>query len=247
MLASAASWRCERILGYHAAMRRYLVSILCNLCLVACSDLTSTTPELANVGGQVTDSVTQKPIANALVAIYPGTTTAAWTTTQAGDPNYQYSTITDDTGTFGLSLPAGSYAVWVFAPGYHCGEFVATDATVATLVPDASTDVLPTVGDANFNTPRAIPTKPVTFSAQLQAANPKDPLSHQIFLMHPGTSLLISLDAPGPATDANTWPDGTWSTQFKAPTTVGDLNMTLVAATEGCLCTFLSRTLTIAR
>ena len=229
-------------------MRRWMLTSLFVLHLTGCGLDATTTAGLSTLGGLVTDVGTQKPISEALVAIYAGAPSASMTATQAGDPNYVYSTTTDNTGAFTLDLDPGDYTVWVFAPGYRCATSIGLGSiTNVALTPMTSSDAPPTISQAAFSPVRAIPTSPVSFTAEVSANDPNDPLSHRAFVMNPGTSFLIPLDAPGPATDGNRWPNGVWTRQFDAPTTVGDFNMRLVVATENCACAFGTIDLTVAR
>ena len=229
-------------------MRHWMLTSLFALHLVACDLDATSTGGLNTIGGLVTDIGTQQPISGALVAIYTGSPPAATTLSQTGDPNYMYSTATDETGAFSLALDPGSYTVWVFAPGYRCGTSIGLGSvTNVALTPMTSSDAPPTITNAAFSPVRAIPTYPVTFTSQVSANDPNDPLSHQAFVMNPGTSLLIPLDAPGPAVDGNRWPNGAWTRQFDAPTTTGDFNMRMVVATENCACAFATVGLAVAR
>lgn len=223
--------------------RALLATLVASFCAACGANPKVTT---ATLGGTVVDGQTNQPLANALVAVYVGTVGQSATLTQAGDPNYAYGLATDTRGQFEGIVQAGTYAVRVFAKGYHCGEAAGSGAIRVALTPNAASDVAPTIGTSSFMPSQVVPTRPSVLTAALSRSSDADWLSHQVFLFEPLTRLMYSLTAPGAATDSG-WPDGNWSVQIKAPSTLGPQDYTLVAASQQCVVAFATTRLTVAR
>ena len=96
-------------------------------------------------------------------------------------------------------------------------------------------DQRPVLSDFKATATAVAPGQEITFSVTVRAATPKDPLSEEVLLVEPTTSVARALDPPSRGVEGKAYPDGVWSTKLAAPTTPGTFTYHVGATTEGCI------------
>ena len=156
-----------------------------------------------------------------------------------GHPNYRFGTIAKDDGTYEVEVPRGAAGLHTFLPGYRYGFMPVGDTgqpngalKVEPLLP---ADQRPSLTDFKVSTITANVGQEITFSVTARAATPKDPLSEEVLLVEPTTSVARALDPPSRGVQGKAYPDGVWSTKVAAPMMPGMYTYHVGVTTEGCI------------
>src|SRR5262249_21317033 len=96
------------------------------------------------------------------------------------------------------------------------------------------TQAKPTVTNAGFVESTVDLGDRVTFTAQVQAGGPNDPLSDEILLVEPTPSWSVELNPPSAGKPDN-FPDGLWRRSFISPLKTGTYTYYFSATTAGCV------------
>ena len=189
--------------------------------------------------GRVVDGKTGAPLKGSLVFVELCGLYTENPDPSKGHPNYRFGTIVGDDGKFTVDVPKGAAGIHTFLPGYRYG-FMPIDDTGASglelkVEPLLPADQRPVLSDFKATATAVAPGQEITFSVTVRAATPKDPLSEEVLLVEPTTSVARALDPPSRGVEGKAYPDGVWSTKLAAPTTPGTFTYHVGATTEGCI------------
>jgi hypothetical protein len=175
-------------------------------------------------------------VVDALTVLQTGGLAAVALDPSKGNPAYRLSAPVDSTGTYTATVSCGHYGVRAYAPGFHCaaGDALAGLPLTLGLTMNAATDKLPSLDAVAASPSSAVRGSKVTFSANIVAGDPQDPLSDQVFLINTVRGLVHPLDPPSPGV-GGAFPNGHWSKQVTVPSEPGVYRYALVAATQKCL------------
>lgn len=196
-------------------------------------------PRTAFKGRVVDGKNNDKPLAGSLVFVELCGLYTENPDPSKGHPNYRFGTIVNDDGTFTVDVPKGAAGIHTFLPGYRYGFMPIEDTGAAGLVlrvePLLPADQRPVVSDFKVTATSVAPGQEITFSVNVRAATPKDPLSEEVLLVEKTTSVARALDPPSRGVEGKAYPDGVWSTKLAAPTMPGTFTYHVGATTEGCI------------
>jgi hypothetical protein len=155
-------------------------------------------------------------------------------------PYYVFGAYSALDGGFTVDVKQGMLGFHAFATGFYYAHATldtaqGTDVTIKMepLPPGAAK---PTVTNAGFGLDggTVAPDAQVTFSAEVRAGAPTDPLSDELLLVEPLRSWALELDPPAVG-KKDDFPDGTWKRTFNAPATPGTYTYYFSATTGGCV------------
>lgn len=193
----------------------------------------------AQFRGRVVDGKTGAPLAGSLVFVELCGLYTENPDPSKGHPNYRFGTIVGDDGYFDVDVPRGSAGIHTFLPGYRYGSSPIEDTGAPNLElqvePLLPADQRPTLTDLEATPLEAAPGQEITFSVSVRAATPEDPLSEEVLLLEPTSSVARALDPPSAGVPGKGFPDGVWSTKLAAPTTPGVYTYHVGATTERCI------------
>lgn len=188
--------------------------------------------------GRVVDGKTGAPLKGSLVFVELCGLYTDNPDPSKGHPNYRFGTIVGDDGKFMVEVPRGTAGIHTFLPGYRYGFSPIEDTgsplelEVEPLLP---ADRRPTLTDFKATPATPAPGQEITFAVTVRAATPKDPLSEEVLLLEPTTSVARALDPPSRGIPGKMYPDGLWSTKLAAPSAPGTYTYHVGATTEGCV------------
>ncbi len=197
---------------------------------------------LAPLRGKVVDSNTSAPLGGSLVFVELCDLYSDNPDKAQAHPNYRYGAIADANGDFEVSVPRGTVGLHTFLPGYRYGSLRVADSTAAGLVvrtaPLLPADPRPKV--ANFVASRATvaPGEDISFRVDVTASSPKDPVSEEVLLVEPTTSMARAFNPPFRRTNdafASGFPSGQWTARVPAPKTAGTYRYVFGMTSENCI------------
>ncbi len=178
-----------------------------------------------------------KPLANTAIAAEYGGLYLSYCDMAKASPYYVFGALTDATGHFELDARAGMLGFHSFATGYLYSRALldtatGLDVTIA-MEPLRPLQPKPMVTNAAFDKTTVAASGPVTFSAEVRAADPTEPLSDEVLLVEPTRGWSAELDPPrvGKKDD---FPNGTWRRTFNAPDKAGTYTYYFSATTATC-------------
>jgi hypothetical protein len=196
--------------------------------------------ELVEVRGQVVDAKTNAPVANAdvhveLCGIYTGNPDSS-----KGHPNYRGGARTNANGEYSFLAPKGPFGLHVFQSGYRYGPLLIPEGghTVAQNVrmePQLPFDKVPTVTKFAASSSTVRPGARFTLSASVNASSAKDPLSEEVLVLEPVSSLGRAMNPPRRGVQGKGYPDGTWTLEVTAPKTPGAYEYAISVSSEMCI------------
>jgi hypothetical protein len=185
------------------------------------------------------DGGTPQPIPNAMVSVEYGGLYVPYCNRALASPYYVFGTYTDAQGNFTIDVKHGALLGFhSFATGYYYSRApldttAGTDVTIETeRLPDAQAK--PIVANAGFVQSTVLLGDRVTFTAEVRAASPNDPLSDEILLVEPTRSWSVELNPPSVG-KPDSFPDGLWKRSFLSPLKGGTYTYYFSATTAGCV------------
>jgi hypothetical protein len=192
-----------------------------------------------NVVEKAPDGGADQPIPNAMVSVEYGGLYVPYCNRALASPYYVFGTFTDAQGAFSIDVKQGALLGFhSFATGYYYSR-ASLDTTAGTYVKIQTeklpaTQGKPTVTNAGFVQSTVLLGDRVTFSAEVHAASPSDPLSDEIILVEPTRSWSVELNPPSLGKPDN-YPDGVWRRSFLSPLKTGTYTYYFSATTAGCV------------
>jgi hypothetical protein len=178
------------------------------------------------------------PIPNAMVSVEYGGLYLSYCDLSRASPYYVFGAYTDANGKFTIDAKQGALGFHGFATGYFYSRAQldtsqGTDVTIK-MEPLPADQPRPAVGAVGFDVETVAPGAKVTFSADVRAARPADPLSDEIVLVEATRSWSVELDPPSVG-KKDDFPDGTWKRSFAAPNAPGTYTYYFSATTGTCV------------
>lgn len=206
----------------------------------------------------VTDQATNQAVSGAQGAVengglyVPNSTCGPNGPCTKGNPSYTWGALTDGTGKFTLTLPAGvsDIGVHTYFNGYFYGhgelKSPTEGATLAVQMEPLGAQQKPVLTNPTMNPTTVAAGGAVTVTVGAAAATPNDPLSEETLISEATTQFSKELDPPAGGDPGHHYPDGTYTTTFSAPATAGTYTYVISTTTEGCATSDLAKlTLTV--
>ena len=190
------------------------------------------------VSGRVTDAATKKPLAGAVIAVEIGGHYVTNPDPSKANPSYQRGTVTDEQGSYSLTLPGPSLGFHSFVKGFKYGTDGVEGSGTATLdlSMEPAKEPPPTLTGATLTPTTVAPGGALTISVTAaKAPGSKDPLSEEVLVVEPINTMSAALDPPSAGVQGTGYPDGVWRRALVAPMARGHYVYYLTVTTEGCV------------
>ena len=103
------------------------------------------------------------------------------------------------------------------------------------ILPGVEVDRRPAISDFRVSASEVQAGAPISFSVNVRAVNPKDPISEEVLIVEPRTSIARALTPPRRGIQGKGFPDGLWTTTIGAPSAPGEYTYTLGVTSEQCI------------